>query len=281
MGIVSFWGLQHGYGVTSSAAAVASLIGMEYQIRTLVSQPQFSDSTMERIFSKAIKSQNPEFFSITGSGLDALERAVRSGKMERDSVKNNALIVEPDRLDILKGTDKTDKIQFEDSNEIINIAYKKATEYYDTVILDLHSGTNSSVIHGLLEISDLIVVCVNQNINILERFFLNRENLPPALKKKPYVLLISQYDKDSKYKVKNICNKFRYKGPVFTVPYNTSFKDHINDGDISRFFKKNQEMKQLHPNRYFIEEVRKLSKHILTEVGVNTQVKQIQSGRGA
>lgn len=282
MGIVSFWGLQHGIGVTSTTAAVATLIGMEYQIRTLVSQPQWSDITLERTFRRVIKSPNPEIFNFSSNGLDALERAVRSGKLERDSVKNNAIMIEPDRLDLLKGTDKTDKIQFENSNEVIKAIYQKANEYYEAVILDLNSGSSSGITSVGLDSADLIVVCLNQNINVLERFFLQRQNLPEALQQKPFVVLISQYDEDSKYKVKNICNNYRYKGPIFTVPYNTSFKDHLNDGDIKNYFKKNQHLNKHHPNHFFMEEVRKLSQYILTEIGVNTQIKQINySGRGA
>lgn len=108
MAIISFWGIQHGLGVTSSTAATAALIGMEYQVRALVSQPQWSDNTLQRIFQKTIQHQNPQGFQTSG-GLDALERAVRSGRFERESVKNNSLILVPDRLDILKGTTKADR----------------------------------------------------------------------------------------------------------------------------------------------------------------------------
>ncbi|KGP78666.1 MULTISPECIES: hypothetical protein [Paenibacillus] len=279
MTIISFWGIQHGLGVTSSTAAVAALIGMEYQVRTLVSQPQWADNTLQRIFQKTVQSQNPQGFQTSG-GLDALERAVRAGKIDRDAVKNNSLILVPDRLDILKGTNKSDRIQFDDASEVINLIYKKATEYYDLVLLDLHSGGNSPVIQDALNQSDLNVVCLSQNINVLERFFLQRESMPRAIKEKPFILLISQYDEDSKFKIRNICNKFRYKGPVFSLPYNTSFKDHSNDGDLQGFFRRNQQLAMFHPNRFFIEEARKLAIHILNAAGVNTSIKQI-SGKGA
>lgn len=279
MTIISFWGIQHGLGVTSSTAAVATQIGMEYQVRTLVSQPQWADHTLQRIFQKTIQSQNPQGFRMSG-GLDALERTIRSGKFEREYVKNNSLILVPDRLDILQGTTKGDRGQFDDASDVINLIYQKATEYYDLVLLDLHSGKNSPVILDALNQSDLIVVCLSQNINVLERFFLQREQQPEAVQNKPFVILLSQYDEDSKFKVKNICNKYRYKGPVFTMPYNTSFKDHSNDGDIQSFFRRNQQLTKFHPNRYFIDESRKLAVHILNESGINAQVKQISS-RGA
>lgn len=92
----------------------------------------------------------------------------------------------------------------------------------------------------MLQSSDLIVVCVNQNINVLEKYFESKDSWPAELHTKPHVLLVGQYDVESKYKIKNIANKYRYKAPILTVPYNTNFKDHYNDGDVKGFFTKNR-----------------------------------------
>ena len=61
MAQIAFWGYQHGLGVTSNTATIAALIGLEYQIRTLCSQPQWSDATLERAFRRALQQSNPEF----------------------------------------------------------------------------------------------------------------------------------------------------------------------------------------------------------------------------
>lgn len=278
MGQIAFWGIQHGLGVTSNTAALASMIGMDYQIRTLCSQPQWSDNTLESSFKKSINRGNPEFYNMSGTGLDGLERAVRAGKIERDTVKNNALFIERDRLDLLRGSEKSDKSQFDNANEIMRIIYNGAKEYYDLVLLDVHSGSNSPVTNTLLEDSDLIVVCVNQNIHVLDKFFKDKESLPKALLQKPHVLLVGQYDPESKYKVRNIANKYSYKGPILTLPYNTSFKDHLNDGDIKGFISRNRNISKNHENYQFIQDLRRNAKYILTEVGINTQVKMIERG---
>lgn len=279
MTVISFWGLQHGLGVTSSTAAVAAHIGLEYQVRTLVSQPQWADNTLQRMFQKTIQVQNPHGSQMSG-GLDALERAVRAGRIVRDSVKNNSLIVVPDRLDILRGSNKNERHQFESASDEINLVYQKANEYYDMVLLDLHSGGNIPLVHEALNQSDLNVVCITQNMDLLERFFTKRQSMPQAIQDKPFVLLMTQYDNESKYKIKNICNKFRYRGRVFAIPYNTSFRDHVNDGDVQGFFRKNQELFSPHPNHFFVKEVSNFAHFLLNEAGINTSIKQI-SGKGA
>lgn len=268
----------HGIGTTSCTAAVAAVCAQEYQIRTLTSQPQWSDTTLEYVFSKAIQRYNREFMSAPGTGMDSLERAVRSNKIERDSVKNNALLIEPDRLDFLKGTLKLNKQQFDEAHEVFKIIYQKAQEYYDAVLLDMHSGNNSPVIQSLAMQSDLIVVCLNQNISVLNKYFEQKGSWPEFLHEKNHVLLLAQFDPFSKYKVKNICNKFGFKGKILTIPYNTSFKDHCNDGDIKGFFSRNRYINRTDENYLFMKEVRNAAKTILNEIGVNTQLKHIERG---
>ncbi|MCT1402905.1 hypothetical protein M4D81_28315 [Paenibacillus sp. p3-SID867] len=278
MGQIAFWGYQHGLGVTSNTAAIAALIGLEYQIRTLCAQPQWSDATLERAFRRALHQSNPEFFDFTGTGIDSLERAVRAGKLQNDSVKNNSLFIERDRLDFLKNSGKLNREQFEASTDVLNIIYESARAYYDVLLLDLHSGSNSNVGQSMLQDSDLIVVCVNQNINVLEKYFESKDSWPAELHTKPHVLLVGQYDIESKYKIKNIANKYRYKAPILTVPYNTNFKDHYNDGDVKGFFTKNRFIAKNHENFHFIQEVRRAAEFILTEVGINTKIKNIERG---
>ncbi|PAD71342.1 hypothetical protein [Paenibacillus campinasensis] len=277
MAQVAFWGFQHGLGVTSNTAAMSALIGTEYQIRTLSSQPQWGDTSLERSFQKSLK-QNTELYDLSGFGMDAIERAVRAGKLQNETVKNNSIFIERDRLDLLLNSRKASRSQFEAGAEVFKIVYDRAKAYYDVVLLDLHSGTNSEVTNALIETSDLVVVCINQNIHVIEKFFGDKESWPSALKDRPHVLMVGQYDLHSKYKLKNIANKYGYKAPILSIPYNTNFKDHYNDGDLKGFITRNRYINKNHDNYIFMQELRRAAEHILTEIGVNTQIKSIQKG---
>lgn len=278
MGKIALWGMQHGLGVTSATAALAAFIGLEYDVRTLVSQPQRTDGDMERFFNKTINQYNRQFFAIGGLGLDSLERVAKSSKLERNSVKNYTLMVERNRLDLLWGSERLNRPQ-EGSIEAVNMVFRMAAEYYGISLLDARSGQDNEVSNSLIRDADLVVICVNQNISVLEKYFDNqRKHWPEVLEEKPHLLLMTQYDPMSKYKIKNIANKYKLKAPILTIPYNTSFKDHLNDGDIKGFFARNRFVGSSHENHYFIQEVGRAAKTILHEIGINTKLKRIERG---
>lgn len=278
MGKIALWGMQHGMGVTSATAALAAFIGFEYDVRTLVSQPQRTDGDMERFFNKTINQYNRQFFAIGGLGLDSLERVAKSSKLERDSVKNYALMVERNRLDLLWGSERLNRPQ-QSSIDAVNMVFRMAAEYYGISLLDARSGQENEVSNSLIKEADLVIVCVNQNVSVLEKYFESQQNhWPEALKQKPHLLLMTQYDPLSKYKIKNIANKYKYKLPILTIPYNTSFKDHMNDGDIKGFFARNRYISSSNENYYFVQEVGRAAKTILHEIGINTKLKRIERG---
>lgn len=278
MGKIALWGMQHGLGVTSATAALAAFIGLEYDVRTLVSQPQRTDGDMERFFNKTINQYNRQFFAIGGLGLDSLERVAKSSKLERNSVKNYTLMVERNRLDLLWGSERLNRPQ-KGSIEAVNMVFRMAAEYYGISLLDARSGQDNEVSNSLIRDADLVVICVNQNISVLEKYFDNqRKHWPEVLEEKPHLLLMTQYDPMSKYKIKNIANKYKLKAPILTIPYNTSFKDHLNDGDIKGFFARNRFVGSSHENHYFIQEVGRAAKTILHEIGINTKLKRIERG---
>lgn len=281
MASIAFWGMQHGLGVTSNTAAIAASIAQDYRLRSMITQPQFNDHTLEWAFRISMSRHNQDYLNsdgmMTGSGMDGLERAVRSSKLERDSIKNNTLVVDPGKLDLLQGSSKTSLVQFENSQDIMEIVLQRAREYYDTVLIDVHSGSNSSMIHTVMNNVDMIVVCVDQNIHVLNKFFKEREQWPAFLQSKPHMLMIGKYDPDSKYRIKNIANKYGYKEKMLTIPYNSGFKDHYNDGDVKGFLSRNINVGKYDENYFFIQETRRAVQTILTEIGINTQVKHVDS----
>lgn len=281
MASVAFWGMQHGLGVTSNIAAIAASLAQDYRLRSLITQPQFNDHTLEWAFRTSMSRHNQEYLNkdgmMTGSGMDGLERAVRSSKLERESIKNNTLVVDPDKLDLLQGSSKTSLSQFENSQDIMEIVLQRAKEYYDTVLIDVHSGTNNSMIHTIMNNADMIIVCVDQNIHVLNKFFKEREQWPIFLQNKPHMLMIGKYDPNSKYRIKNIANKYGYKEKILTIPYNAGFKDHYNDGDVKGFVSRNINVGKYDENYFFIQETRRAVQTILTEIGINTQVKHVDS----
>lgn len=286
MGQVSFWSMVHGQtGNTANAAAVASIIGLEYDLRTLVGQTQFARSNLEGALLREKEKRLGMISGFSDTGIDALERLARAGRLTPEAVKDNAVVLEKNRLDILLGTTKPDEQFYSNMSEVVPTIFRYANEYYHTVILDLHSGKNNPLTNTLLSSSDLICVSLSQNLDLLDEFF-SQKDWPDALRGKPIFLVLGQYDQDSKYSAANIRRyikrKYDASYPLFTVPYNTGFRDAFNDKNVLNWCRKNRNVSKRHPHYFFFQEVRRLARAILEETGINADIKHIESiERGA
>ncbi|MCG7409172.1 chromosome partitioning protein ParA [Paenibacillus sp. ACRRX] len=278
MGQVAFWGSVHGQvGTTSNVIAAACMIGLEYSTRTLVAQTQHTRSTLETAFSKLSGGGSVSKPTFDDKGLDALDRMIRSNRLTSEGVRDYTQPIIQERLDLLSGTEKADEATYHAMNDTLQPIFDYAKRYYNTVLLDVHSGCGNPVTNQLLAQSELIVVCLNQNVQVLDRFFAKKD-WPQALNDKPYMILLGQYDPHSKYKLSNIARKYNVRVPMYTVPYCTPFRDACNDRDVRSFFMRMQHSAKDTDTTYFMNEVRKLSKAILTEIGINVSVKAIERG---
>jgi len=261
MSIVSFWGTVHGQAsTTSNVIAAASILALEYNLKTMITQTQWSHSTLESSFIKANRKDGLLTFSDTG--IDALERLARSNRLTAEKVSDYTVSVLKERLDLLVGSSKPSISMFEDIGDVLDIIFSVAKEYYDLCLIDVHSGTQNEVTKKVLNESDLIVVNLNQNIHVLERFF-NREDYLDVLDEKPYVIVLSQYDHKSQYTVKNIKRRFKCTQPIFTVPYNTNYRDASNNQAVIEYFLRARNFTKNNLNYFFMEELRKLAEGII------------------
>lgn len=261
MSIVSFWGTVHGQAsTTSNVISTASILALEYNLKTMITQTQWSHSTLESSFIKANPKEGLLTFSDTG--IDAIERLARSNRLTAEKVSDYTVSVLKQRLDLLVGSSKPSISMFEDIGNVLDIIFAAAKEYYDLCLIDVHSGTQNEVTKKVLNESDLIVVNLNQNIHVLERFF-NKKDYLDVLDNKPYIIVLSQYDHKSQYTVKNIKRKFKCKQPIFTVPYNTNYRDASNNQAVIEYFLRARNFNKKNPNYFFIEELRNLAEGII------------------
>ncbi|WP_145142297.1 hypothetical protein [Paenibacillus sp. Y412MC10] len=286
MGQIAFWSPYSGSGQTSSMAAIAAAMGSDYHIRCLIAQTTTRESSLEHSFTRSLNTFSRTLGQVTGSrsvsgtGLDAVLRIARSGKLEGGAVKNNSQIIEKDRLDLLSSSDQKDTVKFETASDLIRSVFDQARKYYNVIMLDLPAGDDSEVSRKLISSSDVVVVCLPQSRRSFDAYF-NQKIWPSTLRDKKIVLLFSQHDPHSKYKAANVTRKYKSsKGLI--VPYNTTFKDAVNDGDTKGFYKANKEVERRHPNYDFVSEVQRAAKQLLDEIGIDSRLKRIDAEeRGA
>lgn len=273
MSIVAFWSPVHGQaGNTSNLVATSSMLAVEHNVKTMVTQTQLSHSTLESAFTK--KSNKGDLLSFSDTGLDALERLAMSKRLTDDKVADYTITVIRDRLELLVGSSKSNQGMFKNIDSVLDTIFKVSSKYYDYCMVDVHSGTKNQMTKRVLNEADLIVVNLNQNIHVLERFF-SKVDWLDVLDEKPYVIVLSQYDSKSRYTVKNIQRKFKCKTPILTIPYNTAFRDACNDRNVIEFFLRANNASKSNPNFYFVNEVEKLVNEIMKLTQVQVSVEEV------
>ena len=271
---VAFWSSVHGQAATTSnLVAAATVIGMEYMVRALLTHTHHTRSTLESAYFP-IGGEN-QLHSFSDTGMDAVERLVRSGRLHPDNIKDYASLLLKDRLDLLAGTTKPTTAFLESLVEVLPAILEYATRYYDVTLLDVPSGSQHPLTDTVLQSSDLIVVCLSQNVTVLDRFFL-AEDRPAVLEEREHLLVLGRYDKDSKYTATNIARKYGYKKPIYTVPTCSDFLDACNSHSVIDFFMKNKHLSRQHENHFFMQEVRRTVKGIME--AIELQASYVEGG---
>ncbi|QNR65210.1 hypothetical protein IAQ67_14940 [Paenibacillus peoriae] len=275
MAKIVFWSPEQGRGNTSNAVAIGTMIGQDYDIRTLITQTHFRRSNLESAFMKAKELQFRNLVNTTTSGMDNLERLFKSKRLSVDSICDHTISLETGRLDLLMGTKKAEA--HESYPSIAGAIFDEADRYYQAVILDIHSGGKDIVSHQLIKDADIVVVTLSQDTSVIENYVEQKE-WPDELQNKTKIILLGQYDKYSKYNVANIKRNYKINDPIYGLPYSSEFRDAFNDKDVLNWFRRARNAGKRHPSYNFFQEVRKISKELLIQIGVNTEIKRIERG---
>lgn len=273
MPIVSFWNPVETAqaSTTSSIAAVAAMLPGKCKYRTLITQTHYSDFSLESAFFNMDKLGNKGNLDIADTGVDALDRLLRSNKLAPENIANYAKpIYKGERLELLYGTFKNDLDSYSRILETFPIIIDYANQFYDIVLVDLNKGANNQDVNKILQKSDLIVLTMSQSMLVLKKTFKCMDTLK-ILQEKPIIPVIGKYDRFSKFADKNIARTFNYKKKMYTIPYNTQFFDACNDGTLTSFISTNMRADPaLDRNGFFISETGKLVDAIIS--ALNTKL---------
>ncbi|MCR8642104.1 chromosome partitioning protein ParA [Paenibacillus sp. N1-5-1-14] len=278
MGQIACWGMAPGQAATTgNLIALSTIAGLEYMTTNLIAHTSGRWSTLEAAFVNQQAEEHVHLLDVTNTGIEALVRLARSNLLTADNMKDYTLPILKDRLDLLVGPHKKQQAFDEMMLDIMPKITGSAKLQYDHIWIDVNSDLTNPLTEQVMLESDLIVVNLNQNIHVLERFFAMREG-HPILEKVPFVLVLGQYDRHSKYTVNNIARRFKYKQPIYTVPHCAEFLDAWNDQQVLDFFVRNRHVKKGHPNYFFINEVQRFARGTLSRLGVDTDL--LSEGQG-
>ena len=118
------------------------------------------------------------------------------------------------------------------------------------------------IIDTILENSNLVVASLSQRLTSIDSFIEKREEMP-ILKSKKTLILISRYDRASKYTVKNISRYMGEKNKVSTIPYNTLFFEACEEAKVADLFLSIRRISEDDVNGMFLSEVKRTSENII------------------
>lgn len=167
---VVFWSPVSGQaGTTTNLLAAATCMGLEYSARLLMlGHSQSSYAAVERAYYRPAERENRH---TPDAGIDALLRLLKNRKLESVMLRDYALPLLRDRLDILPGSIKPEDVFIETAKEWLTSLLAVARRAYDVVLLDGGSGSGVAWNELLRQQADVWVVCLPQNHLLLERFF--------------------------------------------------------------------------------------------------------------
>lgn len=268
MSVVTFWNdKKEQTGKTLSAVAVATYMAIEHNYKILVISTGFNDKTLDNCFWKEKKTKKN--FGIFGpntnvameNGIEGLSKMVKSNKIAPESITNYTRIIFKDTLEILQSF-KGNRENYEEIKEHYVNVIDLANKYYDLVFVDLDIELGNDVINNILENSNLIVASLSQRLTSIDDFIEKREKMP-ILKSKKTLILISRYDRDSKYTVKNISRYMGEKNKVSTIPYNTLFFEACEEAKVVDLFLSIRKISEDDVNGMFLSEVKRTTENII------------------
>ena len=232
---IAFWSPNHGQtGTTSAAVAIASMSALLYNFKILLAHSHFERSTLERCFVKEKVHQHEDLLDFSDNGLDALKRLAKNGRLSSGMVCDYTIsLLANRRLDLLQGTKTQKPIDTQETMLLLSQIFSVANKDYDLIMIDVPSGTHQKITHKIIEHSDLVVVCLNQNKALLDTYF-NNPSYVSMLEGKTVMYNIGMYNKDSRYTQKNLAKLYGMNNMMY-IPYDIGFMDACNNSRILDF----------------------------------------------
>jgi hypothetical protein len=134
-----------------------------------------------------------------------------------------------DIVPILRG-----RLDWTKNTALIGASYELPYQHY-FVGLDQHQFQQDPEEYGEI---DTLVVCLQQNIHELTRFFQNRilQSVLKSFKTRQLLYVITDYDIAARLNLVEIKRRFQFNAPIFSLPYSTTIRNAINEQELIDVF---------------------------------------------
>lgn len=268
MPIITFWSNnEKAIGQTVSTAVAATVTAIEHNYKVLLISADFNNKIIETSFGaqesnkEIVKGLVQKSQMNLDSGIQGLLKLADSNRVTPELIHDYTKIVFKNRLEVLYspiviGNEGEEKMIMEKMKNII----VNASRYYDYVFVDLKKGIRYSQQEEILDISDVIVLNVDQRIDTIEEF-LNKKGMQKIYHK--IIWNICKSDKNSKYNSKNLTRKILKRERICETDYNTLVSEATQEGGIPELMLKFRTIKEDDSNFTFISKIKILIEEII------------------
>ena len=263
MAIVTFWNsTDEQCGTTSGSIALATQVAIEHNIKVLLITTSFNDRLIKDSFWLEKKKSAFSLFTdnrseLDNSGIEGLDRIIRSNKISPEMIKDYTQVVLTGRLEILLGLEDS-RGQYDLIKERYSQVISLAGKYYDLVIVDLDNQVGEQTVIDILKDSDIVVSTVSQRVKQIEKA---KENIEKnkLLTNENTIITIGRYMENTKYNIKNISRSvLKSKDLVNTIPYNSLFFEATQEAKIIDLFLSLTKIREKDTNYFFLQEIKRL-----------------------
>lgn len=267
MPITTFWSNnRETIGQTVAAACMATEMAIEHNYKVLLVSADFNNNTMLDCF--GAQESNKEILKglirkpqiNLDSGINGLLKMANSNRVTPEIIHDYTKIVFSNRLEVLYSPNNINEKDQNDTMEKIKNIIMNAARYYDQVIVDLKKELKISEQLEILQMSDIIVLNINQRLNKIEETFQIKEinNMYDKI-----LWNICKYDKNSKCNSKNLLRTVLKKQTVCETPYNTLIYDACGEGKLAEVLLNFKTLREEDENLNFVNRMKELQESVL------------------
>lgn len=273
MSIVTFYNsAREQTGQTMSAIAMATNMAIQHNVKILLISTSLNDDTIKNCFwhekgnlLSGIFGSNTNL--VNQSGIEGLDRVVRSNKISPDIIKDYTKVVLKNRLEVLLGVTGTEEQYSNISNQYLEIVMQ-ASKYYDFVFVDLDRKLSGKVKKEILKCSDILVPIVSQNLSTLQNNIDFFQKVPEISMQKA-IFTIGKYNDKTKYNAKNISrNILKSRDLINTIPYNILLFEAMQEGRMVDLLLDFARLKGKDENTEFLSELTRLGTDIKNKLSL-------------
>ena len=267
MPITTFWSNnRETIGQTVAAACMATEMAIEHNYKVLLVSADFNNNTMLDCF--GAQESNKEILKglirkpqiNLDSGINGLLKMANSNRVTPEIIHDYTKIVFSNRLEVLYSPNNINEKDQNDTMENIKNIIMNAARYYDQVIVDLKKELKISEQLEILQMSDIIVLNINQRLNKIKETFQIKEinNMYDKI-----LWNICKHDKNSKYNSKNLLRTVLKKQTVCETPYNTLIYDACGEGKLAEVLLNFKTLREEDENLMFVNRMKELQESVL------------------